>query len=91
MLPKQGLRIIVTGEHVGALPATGQQVLIRTGDRLVHATVDFLMRSEKREAGKVTGYSWALTLRDVTLHDVPIGSIITYPPSDPPIGPTDAR
>ena len=55
MMPKQGLRVIVTGEHVGTLPVTGQHVLIRAGDHVVRATVDFLMRSEKREGETVTG------------------------------------
>jgi hypothetical protein len=89
MMPKQGLRVIVTGEHVGTLPVTGQHVLIRAGDHVVRATVDFLMRSEKREGETVTGYKWSLTLRDVALHDVPIGSRITYR-ADPPNRRTDA-
>jgi hypothetical protein len=90
MMPKQGLRVIVTGEHVGALPVTGQRVLVRAGERVVRATVDFLMRTEQREGRTVTGYSWSLTLRDVTLHDVPVGSVITYEPSDAPQGRTEA-
>ncbi len=84
MMPKQGPRVVVTGEHVGALPETGQLVLIRAGDHVVRATVDFLMRSQQRKGGNVVGYSWALVLRDVALVDVPVGSVVTYELSDPP-------
>jgi hypothetical protein len=83
MMPKQGPRVVVSGEHVGALPQTGQQVVVRHGARSVPATVDFLMRSEQRAGGNVSGYAWALVLRDVALDDIAVGSVVTYEPSVP--------
>jgi hypothetical protein len=81
MTPRQGPRVIVIGEHVGDTPRSGERVLVRDPDRVVSATVDCLMRFERRQGDGVSGYSWALTLRDVAVDDVTIGSVVTHEPS----------
>jgi hypothetical protein len=35
------------------------------------------MRFERHEGASVSGFSWALVLRDIALDDVPVGSIVT--------------
>jgi hypothetical protein len=77
MTPRQGPRVIVIGEHVGESPRSGEPVLVHDPDRVVSPTVDCLMRFERRQGNDVSGYSWALTLRDVAVEDVAIGSIVT--------------
>ena len=81
--PVQGPRVVVVGEHTGTWPADGESALIRDGDRVVPAAVDCVMRFEQRQGRAVSGYRWALALRDVGLDDVPIGAVVTSEQTDP--------
>ncbi len=83
MNPMQGPRVVVIGDHTGAWPTNGEQVVIRDGDRIVSATVDCVMRFEQREGGDVSGYAWALALRDVALDDVVVGAVVVSEQNDP--------
>jgi hypothetical protein len=81
MRPKPGPRVIVVGDHVGAWPTSGEPALVRYGERVVAAVVECVMRFEQREGGTTTAYSWGLSLREITLDDVPIGAVVTSEPS----------
>src|SRR5437016_4000490 len=75
--PRNRSRIIVIGEHVGSTPTSGESAVIRHGQHVVPAIVECVMRFQRRDQDKLAAYTWALSLRDVALEDVPVGAIVT--------------